>query len=73
MAFGTDPAGLGLGVGTDIVVTAESELDELGLSLADEVDLIRSAAILTLAGTLLSRMTPPPDVADVVDISLASE
>ena len=69
LEFGKDPAGEGLGVGTDAVDAEDGP--EGGDGWTGVLFLIKSAAIRTLVGTRFNLIAPPIDDVDVEeDISL---
>lgn len=67
LCVGTEPAGEGLGVGTDAVDEVDGADD--GAGGTGPLFLIRSAAIRTLVGTRFNLMAPPTDDVDVEEDS----
>ena len=66
--LGNEPAGLGLGVGTEAVVAADDpDGGETCPGAEGEVALSSSAAILTLVGTRFNLIAPPPEDDDMDD------
>jgi hypothetical protein len=62
VSLGSDPDGLGLGVGIEVLDEVELSDVDFATLWAGEGALIRSAAIRTLAGTRFNLMAPPAEL-----------